>query len=288
VDHTIKDSSGRTLSFTDYGQAEKTAVFWCHGGPGSRLEPRSIINQVKANLVRFIGIDRPGYGSTSPLPNRTINDWTSDLLTIANHLEIEKFYMVGVSTGGSYSLAAASKYPDKVLGVLVCCGMTDMRWAAKNSSMDTVEAYKGLSREQAYKKAVEDMGEDGSQMLSNGNEEEALNLAPADLSLLEDPEYLKLLVSNDATFAQGLTGYADDRLADCSSSGWSSFDVGKVNCPVNIIHGNEDTIVPVAHAQHTSEIVKNSMLKIFPNHGHLSVINEVNDNLQLLIQRVEM
>ena len=44
----------------------------------------------KDNLIRFIGVDRPGYGNTSPLPGRTINDWTDDLLLIADDLNIEK------------------------------------------------------------------------------------------------------------------------------------------------------------------------------------------------------
>ena len=92
-------------------------------------------------------------------------------------------------------------------------------------------------------------------------------------------------MEDDATFAQGVTGYADDRLADCSSQGWSSFDVNDVVCPVNIIHGEVDTIVPVEHAHHTSEIVKNADLRIYPEHGHLSISDEVNSNLQLLMKR---
>ena len=38
-DQTIGLASGRTVGFADYGIPDATAVLWCHGGPGSRLEP---------------------------------------------------------------------------------------------------------------------------------------------------------------------------------------------------------------------------------------------------------
>ena len=163
----IQAPNGRVISFADFGEDNKIPAFYCHGGPGSRNSVKGNSDKDNENLIRFIGVDRPGYGNTSPLPGRTINDWTDDLLLIAEHLNIEKFYMIGVSTGGSYSLATAARFPDRVLGVLVCCGMSDMRWASSNANMPGVEQYVGLSREEAFQKAVQDMGEDGSRMLSN-------------------------------------------------------------------------------------------------------------------------
>ena len=280
----IQAPNGRVISFADFGEDNKIPAFYCHGGPGSRNSVKGNSDKDNENLIRFIGVDRPGYGNTSPLPGRTINDWTDDLLLIAEHLNIEKFYMIGVSTGGSYSLATAARFPDRVLGVLVCCGMSDMRWASSNANMPGVEQYVGLSREEAYQKAVQDMGEDGSRMLSNDEKTGNSNLSAPDLAYIQKPENIERFIDN-ATFAQGVTGYADDRLADCSDQGWSSFEVNNVSCPVNIIHGEVDTIVPVAHAEHTAEIVNDSELKIYPDHGHLSISEEINLNLQALIER---
>ena len=285
MDKVIQAPDGRTISFADFGEDNQITAFYCHGGPGSRNAAKGNSDKDTENLIRYIGVDRPGYGNTSPLPGRTINDWTNDLELIADHLNIENFYMIGVSTGGSYSLATAARFPERVLGVLVCCGMSDMRWASENATMAGVEQYVSLSREEAYELAVKDMGEDGSKMLSNNDATGESNLSPADLLYLQDPENIKRFISDDATFAQGVTGYADDRLADCSAQGWSSFEVNNVSCPVNIIHGETDTIVPVAHAHHTAEIVKDSEIKIYPEHGHLSNSDEIHENLQLLIQR---
>ena len=114
----IQAPNGRVISFADFGEDNKIPAFYCHGGPGSRNSVKGNSDKDNENLIRFIGVDRPGYGNTSPLPGRTINDWTDDLLLIAEHLNIEKFYMIGVSTGGSYSLATAARFPERVLSLI--------------------------------------------------------------------------------------------------------------------------------------------------------------------------
>ena len=68
-----------------------------------------------------IGIDRPGYGLSTPQPDRTIAGWVPEALTVMDSLDIDQFFTVGVSTGGAYALALAALEPDRVLGVVACC-----------------------------------------------------------------------------------------------------------------------------------------------------------------------
>ena len=77
--------------------------------------------------LRLVGIDRPGYGLSTPQPGRTIAGWVPDALAVAAHLGIDRFVTVGVSTGGAYALGVAAVAPDSVLGVVACCSVTDMR-----------------------------------------------------------------------------------------------------------------------------------------------------------------
>ena len=69
-----------------------------------------------------------------------------------------------------------------------------------------------------------------------------------------------------ATFAHGLEGYTDDRLAD--GVGWVTFDVTSIRCPVTVLHGGSDRIVDVIHAHHTAEVVPGAKLVIFDYDGH--------------------
>jgi pimeloyl-ACP methyl ester carboxylesterase len=92
--------------------------------------------------------------------------------------------------------------------------------------------------------------------------------------LLRDPASLQaFLETAPAMWAHGVQGYTDDRLAD--GPGWGSFDVASIQCPVGVIHGGSDSIVPPAHAYHTAAIVPNARLRIHDSDGHLSVIQHV-------------
>ena len=81
----INAAGGRTISFAECGEDIRCPAVYCQGGGGGGDCVKGNFNKDKDNLIRFIGVDRPGYGNTSPLPGRTINDWTDDLLLIADH-----------------------------------------------------------------------------------------------------------------------------------------------------------------------------------------------------------
>ena len=279
----IQAADGRTISFSDFGNQDEIAVLWCHGGPGSRLEPQTEAQAASAAGFRLIGIDRPGYGGSTELPGRQISDWTHDALRVADHLKINQFFIVGVSTGAGYALATASIAPKRVLGVLVCCGLSDMLWGKDKSSLAAnTLIWSTIDRDQVRAFVIEDFGEDGSKMLEG--DDTAAMLSPPDLAMLSDPKFAASFGHNDA-FAQGVFGYVDDRIADGPTFGWSSFDVNRVACPVVVIHGEQDGIVPIAHGQHTAEIVPNAELRTFPQHGHLSVITEVVATLKSMTDR---
>ena len=272
IDHGIQSADNRIISFADYGPASGLAVLCCHGGPGSRLEPRRISEQAAAAGFRLIGIDRPGYGKSTPLPGRSICDWTQDAIAVADHLMLDQFLMVGVSTGGSYALATAAVAPSRVLGVLVCCGMTDIAWANDVDDAKMVGAqpiWNAPDRDAAIAVAIEQFGERGDKVMVPDADAPPV-LSPADMAVVMDPAYAEGDPTNER-FAQGVLGYADDRIADGPRHGWSSFEIDKVVCPVIVIHGEQDWIVPVAQAHHTAAILRDAELRTFAEHGHLSV-----------------
>jgi pimeloyl-ACP methyl ester carboxylesterase len=268
---------GRTIGYADYGGAGETAVLWCHGGPGSRLEPQSLAPAARDLRLRIVGIDRPGYGLSTPRPGRTIADWVPDALAVADRLGIDRFAAVGVSTGGAYSLALAAK-SERVLGVVACCALTDMRWADGKALVmrgggQIADIWNARDRDGALAIATESFGPDGSKMMSQAASG-GPPLPPADLALLANPEWLAGFAGSlREMFAHGVAGYTDDRLAD--GPGWGSFDVSKVTCPVVVLHGGSDSIAPVALAHHTAKIVPGASLRIFPELGHFSIVQEV-------------
>lgn len=96
------------------------------------------------------------------------------------------------------------------------------------------------------------------------------DLPAADLATLSAPRYVAgAAVRHAQSFAHGVQGYVDDRLAD--GPGWFSFDVEKITAPVIIVHGESDTIVPVAAARRNAALVPGAELRLFHDLGHFSI-----------------
>jgi pimeloyl-ACP methyl ester carboxylesterase len=274
IDDVVTAADGRSVGYTDT-QADGTPVLWCNGGPGSRLEGVGMAPTAADAGYRLIGLDRPGYGRSTPLPGRTIADGVPDALAVLDHLGIERCVVAGISTGGAHALALAAMAPERVLGVVACCALTDMRWD-EGRAMLTInpgvsELWDAPDRAAALAIAVDMLGEDGAKLTEPDPD---VQLPPADQAMFTDPQFLAGLAPNlVASFAQGVAGYVDDRLAD--GPGWGSFDVGAVRCPVTVLHGGSDTIVAVAHAHHTASIVPGARLVVLDDRGHFSILPEV-------------
>lgn len=279
---TLTLADGRKIGFIDYGPSDGIPVVFCHGGPGCRILPESYTTAIAAAGFRIIGIDRPGYGLSTPNPGRSIADWVPDCLFLMDTLNIARFVAVGVSTGGAYALALASCEPERILAVVTCCALTDMSWQEGKSMMIgplLSGIWSSANRDEALLLAIENMGTDGSKMYSNIGF--GTQLPPADLALIQNPDFIANRLSTiPEMFAFSVQGYTDDRIAD--GVGWTSFDIGSVRCPVIVLHGEADSIVPCAHARYTAEITPGATLRLIPELGHFSIFMELLPSLQLL------
>jgi pimeloyl-ACP methyl ester carboxylesterase len=284
LDQHITLDDGRVIGFADYGKAGDEVVFVCHGSPGSRRQPHSQAASAREKGYRIIALDRPGYGLSSPLPGRSIAQASADILAVAGYLNIERFMVVGASTGGAYALALAAQAPKRVSGVLLCCAMTDMRWANIHAPMPAcAPIWQAQSRAEALATASNIWGDDGSKM--HDFLDPKVPWPAADLAFITDPALAPFLPDHEV-LRQGMQGIVDDRLADGPTIGWRSFDVNQIHCPVMIIHGQQDTQVPVAHAHHITSLLPDAQLKIFAKDGHLSINARILTALDNLAKKV--
>jgi pimeloyl-ACP methyl ester carboxylesterase len=281
LESTLVMPDGRSVGFAAYGSDAGTPVVWCHGGPGSRLEPAGFEPFVDQLGLRVIGIDRPGYGLSSPLPDRSIADWVPDGLAVADALGVQEFLAVGVSTGGAYAFALAASAPARVRAVVACCAMSDVRHTPSRDSMNKAichDVWNAPDRAAAIEVARAVFGDDGSRLMTALDED----LCAADMAFIAqaatDPAQE---ISMQAQFAHGVQGYVDDRRAD--GPGWVSFDITAVACPVVVLHGREDTIVDPVNAEHTTSLIPQATLRIEDGHGHLSVTATIIEPLMELV-----
>jgi len=119
---TIQLSDGRTLAYLDSGDPEGRPVFYFHGGPGSRLEGL-FYDELNQQLgIRMIALDRPGYGLSDFQDDRTYLDWPDDVGELADQLGIDRFAVLGWSSGGPYAVVVAHEMPQRVTVAVIVAG----------------------------------------------------------------------------------------------------------------------------------------------------------------------
>jgi len=72
--------------------------------------------------LRLILTERPGFGASSRLPGRGFIEPADDLISILDHLGLEKVHALGGSGGAPHVLALAARHPDRVRAATVVVG----------------------------------------------------------------------------------------------------------------------------------------------------------------------
>jgi pimeloyl-ACP methyl ester carboxylesterase len=270
LDTSMTLPDGRVLAYTDCGAASGPLVLYFHGAPTSRLDLVDLDDAFAALGVRVVSPDRPGYGGSSPQPHRSWNDWAPDVAALADHLEVERFAVIGLSSGGPYVVACAALLPQRVAAAAVVAGVTDMSWP---------DAWTGYEESEATLMRIGDetaatawcearYGSDGAKFFDDAGE-----LAPADEAFLSDEAMATgFFTTVGESFRQGVAGFAQD--ITVQGTPWT-FDVTAITAPTTVVHGEDDTLVPIAHGRHTADIVPAATFVPLPGHGHLSTMTEL-------------
>jgi pimeloyl-ACP methyl ester carboxylesterase len=125
---------GRRLAFNRYGDPAGRSVFYFHGCPGSRLEVE-LSGATLPPAVGLISVDRPGIGGSDKKDGRTLLDWPRDVRALADSLDIERFFVVGVSGGGPYAAACAYAMPERIIGTALVCPLFPLHGTAALSDL---------------------------------------------------------------------------------------------------------------------------------------------------------
>jgi len=257
---TLPDS--RTLSYAQYGSSAPTAraIFYLHGWPASRAEGTFLDAAAKHHNVRLISVDRPGIGQSSPQPNRTILSHAHDIETLAEHLQLARYGVLGVSGGGPYALACARVLPAHRLQVvsLVCAlgppdigywGMYPLHylgWTYGHRYLPQFTRW-WFSREPGARLDLSDKAR--MDMLLRAFEQDRPKMHPKDARLFGDVDFWKAHIrrSNDV-YAQGADGVVQDGKLLASNPGFRVEDIRK-DLKVLLWYGRLDRNVPLRHGE---------------------------------------
>jgi pimeloyl-ACP methyl ester carboxylesterase len=109
-----------TLAFIDEGPRNAPALLALHGIPGSSRDFRYLAPEV-TRAVRFVRVDLPGFGRSSAWKEgvRSHEGRLRALLSLADHLGLATFGVLGHSMGGATALSLASRRGDRVNALIL-------------------------------------------------------------------------------------------------------------------------------------------------------------------------
>ena len=110
-------NNNKTIYYIDDGKDTDTPVVFI-GGLGTSVRAIRLLDFLRSYReelgLRFISIERNGFGQTPFNPDFNMNTYIQDVIAILNHLDIEKFSLFGISGGGPYASKIASIIPERI------------------------------------------------------------------------------------------------------------------------------------------------------------------------------
>ena len=285
VARTVATRGGRNLACLEVGDPGGPLVLHNHGGPSSRLEARLFAEAANRNHLRFVCVDRPGIGQSSPQDPRSYAGWAEDLTAIADALGYKTFGVTGWSEGGPWALAAAAHIdPARLRHVSSIAGGSygafgDNSAAKYLSRIDALGGFLALHFEpgfrlmyaslgltaehfrQSYIKALlKSVNDDDRQILSRAGVEDAFCMASAEC------------------FAQGSEGLVRD--SELLYRHWA-FDVSRILRPVHMWQGLADTLVPPPINKEVADRMPGSIWHPVDGAGHFVALGAADDILAI-------
>ncbi len=265
---TLSVASGRQIAFAEWGPRDAPVVFYCHGFPGNYRELELSLPAVERDGVRarVIALNRPGYGRSAFQKNRRILDWPHDAATVADHLGIDRFAVLGASGGAPYALACASALSDRVTRVGIVVGVAPI----DAPGMRDTPTITGWSKRNVIRRLQ--FAATAAAVNSGRNDRitsrVVATLGEPDRNAMEDPEVRRwfLRMAREAYTHSGRGGAYE---AGLYRQPWG-FDLGRVTAETSLWYGGADTWVPASAGRWLAEQLPNSRYTTWAEHGHFS------------------
>lgn len=278
-DYIIKLKDRRMLGYAEYGDKSGKPLFFFHGWPSSRLHAKRLDEKAKKLKIRVISLDRPGVGLSDFKPNRTLLDFPSDVVELADHLRIKKFAVLGISGGGPYAAVCTYKIPQRITkgGIVVGLGPTNIKGNLEGMGLINKFSWTSYHHFPILRQISAFLGWFETRFLKTNLY--SLFISKPD-KLLTTKSFNELTnISRKEAFKQGFKAAALD--LKLYTDNWG-FDLKKIKIPMFLWYGDADKSVSLNMGKYYASQIPNSKLKIYPNEGHYLQITHAEEILQQL------
>jgi len=257
IRYTVRGSGAPVLLL--HGIGEFLEIWW------SNIEPLSEHFTVYA-------MDLPGHGlSDKPAINYTlpfINEFLSDFM---GEMGIEHAHFIGHSLGGIIALSMATNLPEKVDKlVLVDCGglARETPFMYRLAAIPLVgELLVKPTVKSSMRRRIE-----GAFYNPDVVTEEMVEKSYEFMKMPEVKRAMLKIMRNNV----GLRGlYPESIMTD---------KLHLVKAPTLLIHGEQDTLIPLAHARNAAKLIPNARLEVLKECGHVPHIEKTTEFNKIVIE----
>jgi pimeloyl-ACP methyl ester carboxylesterase len=263
----------RELAWTEYGSPDGAPVVAFHGSPGTRHFLAPLAETAARQGVRLITPDRPGYGHSAYHPGRTYETWAGDVAQLADHLGIDRFAVVGPSSGGPNAAGCARFLGERVVGCAIVSGPAPPEAGISLNGVSRT----GRITQQLALAAPRLMGfvfEVGLRLVQRGPDQAmtwAVRTLPAcDAAVMERPEIRAAMREELARRVASTAGRAAMQDLALELTPWG-FRVQDLALPVHVWHGEQDRNVSVDSGVYLASEIPGAILHRVPDEGHLLI-----------------
>lgn len=283
---TISLGDGRVVAYEQWGDSRGQPMFFVHGTPGCRLSRHPDASLWPGLHLRVITLDRPGYGQSTPLPERKVRHAAQDVAAVADALGLERFLVVGQSGGGPHALACAAVLGERVIA---CAPVA----SAAPHTQQEIDGLIAVNRE-SYR-VWSESGRTGLVRFLEELRERILadpaavleavlaDAPPADLEWNQRADVQR--VHHEAiteALRPGVDGWVDDA-ASIFHEDWD-IDLGAVTCPVRFWHSDDDRNAPLSSIRRVVDQVPAATLHVWTDEGHTAPARHMGDVLNDLLR----
>ena len=265
----INLSSGRLLSYAEYGDPASIPVIGFHGTPGSRMALQVVSEAAKANHLRVIAVDRPGYGLSDPMWRPSFSLYARDIAELADALSLDRFIAWGTSGGGPFALACAAELAKRVISVGIVSGIGRLRnrhsireMIAANRTMFSIArispAAAGVILSRMIKASLPKM----KAYVRDGTSPSA-SISPQTFAVMQSDQ--------EEAVRNGGKGIRFDMTVLWKK--WD-FELADIKAPVCLWHGDKDNLAPPELARQVAVSLPNAKIVMYLGEDHVGPITK--------------